>query len=704
MSRKSPKFRVVHAAATAPPKPPTTELGNESGQLGAMSWATFFGGDSIERVAELQWPNSVFTYAYMLNDAQLNSLYLGTVYPIMRYRYYLEPNGARPEIVERISRNYNLPIGSDPAEPYNRRRGARRFSFQEHIQNALRMLYYGHMYFEQVGDIDMDPITRVLVWNLRKLALRPNRTLTEINVDRDGSLASIRQATGPQAPPIPVNRLVAYIWDREGADWTGRSLLRPVYRNHLVKDRILRVGAINIERAGGIPYVEAPEGASGDQIRELDYLARRFRVGEGAGAALPHGAQLKFANAAGGDGAVNYIHLQNEEMARSWLQMFQTMGQQSSAGLSTGSAVSSLIDYFALGQEFVAQRFCDIFNEHMIEDDVDWNEGPEEEYTPLLAFSSAEAPDPEEGLRAAAGEDDGLDIEPSGEVAAQLGLRATRRPRRAPARTAAGADTASPVMLPPRQLRRNPYDHEVRAAVNFANLDSQYASALGLMVMEVRQLQQYQIDQLHDAIVDAAGDLDALSEISTDALHADVIAARLRTVSDLAVTEAVSEASRQGVTVPRPDPATLASALLDRAEAVDALLARNLAQTASRNAIRLTGGGLSPAEVADMTRSYLRGLTGTYLNDVLGGAVQQAQNAGRKLVFNRDGQEGRVYSSELLDSNTCTACVGIDGTEYVDMETAERDYPTGGYHACEGRERCRGTLVKVYATEAEATL
>lgn len=696
MSKKIVNSRRRIEAATA--APPTTERGSETGDSGIIGWGTWAGGgDLLERVTELVWPQSPRTYRYMLNDAQINSLVLGLTLPIRSFRWFLEPNGAKPEVVDRISRDYNLPVGRETLD-YNRRRGARRFSFAKHLEDALRALVYGHFFFEQVGEVAKQDG----LWHLRKLGVRSPLTLTEINVARDGGLESIRQQTGPETQPIPVTALLAYVWDREGSNWTGRSMLRPIYRNHLVKDRVLRVGAINIERAGGVPYIEAPDGATGDQIRELDALARRFRVGEGAGAALPHGAQLKFAAAAGGDGAVNYIKLQNEEMARSFLQMIQVLGQTQTGSRALGSEFN---DIAGIVQNTIAQWFADIFNEHMIEDDVEWNEGPAEEYAPLLSFESG-AVDPMEGFDSAVGEDDGLSINPAGDVAAMLGLRTSGRARamRRQQRPSAGAALASPVSLPPRPLRRQPYEHEVRAAVDFAVIDSTYESALMLLEQEVRQLQQYQIDQLHDAIVAAAGDLDDLAELECDPISAVVIATRLRAVSALAVSQAAAEASRQGVELTPPDASELDAAHDLRSEAVDRLLAQSLAQTASRNAVRLTGGSLAPEEVANDVRTYLRSLSGAYLRDILGGAIQQSINSGRKLVFNRDSEDGDLYASELLDSNTCSRCIGVDGRQYDTMESAERDYPTGGFKDCEGRERCRGTLVKVYKNETAPAL
>jgi hypothetical protein len=321
---------------------PITEIGNLTGESSAypvpsvQSWQGWAAGDDLERVPELQWPNSVLTYRSMMNDAQANSLVLGLLLPIRAYKWYLNPNGAKPDIVERISTDYNLPIGSD--SEFNRRRGQRRFSFDKHIEDALRAVYYGHYPFEQVGEIGegRDGLPNDQKWHLRKLGVRAPRTIQEIGVDKDGSLKYIKQNLSPDQPPIDISRLVWYAWDREGSNWVGRSMLRAIYRNHIVKDRVLRVGAINIERAGGVPFVQAPEGASADQIRELDQLARKFRVGEGAGAALPHGAQLKFAMAASGDGAVAYIKQQNEEMARGFLQMVTMLGQTNSGSRALG--------------------------------------------------------------------------------------------------------------------------------------------------------------------------------------------------------------------------------------------------------------------------------------------------------------------------------------------------------------------------------
>jgi hypothetical protein len=55
-----------------------------------------------------------------------------------------------------------------------------------------------------------------------------------------------------------------------------------------------------------------------------------------------------------------------------------------------------------------------------------------------------------------------------------------------------------------------------------------------------------------------------------------------------------------------------------------------------------------------------------------------------------------IYASEIMDGNTCPRCAAIDSHKYQSMEDAKADYPHGGFAACLGGTRCRGTLVFMY--------
>lgn len=681
-----------------PPLP--TAPTSEQGRIipgGIAPWA-LFTGDTLEKVPELQWPISVQTYALMRNDAQLEGLLYGTTLPIRRYQWYIRANDARPDVVERLAADLNLPVEGQEDAPERRRK--RRFSWDTHLSHALLSLHYGHYYFEQVGEIEDG------WWRLRKLAPRPPDTISEIQVSDDGGLKFIKQNVGMAPPEISVDRLMAYVWGKEGANWVGRSMFRSCYRNWLIKDRLLRVDAIKHERNGvGMPIMKAPPGASAAQMKELDAMAQSYKAGEAGGGAIPHNSELTMEGVRGTiPDTVGSIRFHNEEMAKAFLEMFMNLGQTETGSRALGE---TFVDYTAMVQETIAIWIRDNFNEHMIEDWVDWNVG-EDAQAPLLAFRRDEEANtsPEEDAADALVEQiDSGNVQVSPDVEAAIRVRASRRPSaqgslqpRRQRRNAAGGEDSQSIPLPPRPLRRQPYAHEIRASVDFADMDASWTGARDGLVAQVQTLQRAQVDELHDAIVAAGGDVKKLANLSAAPVAQDVISdAMVKSVGHGAAL-ARGEAERQGVKVTQPSLTGAEASARARAEAVDQVLARSLSESAARKAIQLSGGGLDASAVADTVRSYLAGLSNSYLSDQLGDALTAAQNSGRREVFKRNDPT-TIYASELLDGNTCEECVAVDGTEYSTLDEAESAYPAGGYSDCLGGPRCRGTLVAVYDEE-----
>lgn len=363
---------------------PVNEIGYPDTLIGSTSYSPLTGRavpwqsfvDEHEYVPELAWPNSVRTYSMMRTDSQLAGLYTAVAYGISQLKFVIDPNGARPELVNEVSEDLNLPILGEEDQP--RRRLKKRFSHGKHIGQALLALIYGHMYFEQVGQIVNGQ------WRLRKLAPRMPQSITEIYVAEDGGLVSIKQGLSTDAPEIPVDRLSAFIFQQEGANWVGRSMLRDCYKNWLVKDRLIRIDAINHERAGGVPYAEAAPGMTPGEIDKLSVMMQQFKIGESSGGALPYGAELKVAKGTGSDVAGS-IRMHDEAMARRFLLMVANLAQ---GGQHVGSYALSdnFMDFFAIGQRHIVQWYCDVMNEHVIEDWVDWNYGEDEELCPVLTW------------------------------------------------------------------------------------------------------------------------------------------------------------------------------------------------------------------------------------------------------------------------------------------------------------------------------
>lgn len=354
------------------------EIGYQSdvGQLRGWGW---IGAQSHETNPDLEWPKSIEVFDRMRSeDAQVASVMRAVQLPIISAKWEIDPNGADPEIVAHIADDLGLSIkGEDAAAPL---RSGGRFSWTDHIRLALLELDFGHSYFEQVFRVDERGLAHI-----RKLAWRPPRTISDIDVARDGGLVAIVQhgSFGSTTVRIPVDRVVAYVNQREGGNWLGRSLLRPAYKHWIIKDRLMRIQVLTAERNGlGIPVHtsgETPadaEDTKGFQQEQIDAgldIATQARAGETAGVSLPHGAKLEFVGVTGKlpdtDKPIRY---HDEQIARAVLAHFLNLGTE------TGSWAlgSTFANFFTDSLNAVAQHIADITQQHVIEDIVDKNWGP----------------------------------------------------------------------------------------------------------------------------------------------------------------------------------------------------------------------------------------------------------------------------------------------------------------------------------------
>lgn len=355
------------------PSAPTSEIGYV--RPDSRSW---WSALERETTPELTWPLSLGVYERMsTQDAQIRSMLLAMTLPVLRTQWRLAPAAARPEVTQAVAEDLALPVVGEQSPPVLRTKD--RFSWQRHLQSVLgTMPRFGHAMFEQLYRWDGQR------WRLRKLAPRPPRSIAKINVAEDGGLVSIEQdsiAPGRSQPPIPVSRLVAYVHDPEPGSWIGTSVLRPVYKNWLLKDRLLRLQAEIAHRNGmGVPlYTAAPDE---DDLTNGKALATSWRSGETAGAAVPHGATMQLV---GVDGTLPDLDAQiryhDEQIIQSVLAHFLKLGTQ------TGSWAlgSTFADFFTLSLQALGEEIADIATQHVVEDLVDVNWGPEEP-APRLVF------------------------------------------------------------------------------------------------------------------------------------------------------------------------------------------------------------------------------------------------------------------------------------------------------------------------------
>lgn len=367
------------ATANEGPSIPTPV--RERGYANESAGASYFWAQlARERTPELRWPYSIDVFEDMTTEAQVASVLSAVITPILRTPWRIDGNGCRDEVNIHVSDSLGLPlVGEGNEVPANRTRD--RFSWTEHLAVALEdPLVFGHAVFEQV----YRPTPSGLL-ALRKLGYRPPRSIAKFNIARDGGLLSVEQKAPLGGPgsgvTLPVSRLVVYTHKRKGANWVGRSLLRPAYPYWLLKEQMLRVDAQTHARNGmGIPkYTGAPGEAD---LTAGEEIATDMRAGDNSGVAIPNGAELELMGVTGSTtNPLESVKYYDEQIARAVLAHFLNLGSQ------TGSWAlgSTFADFFTLSIQSIAEQIRDTATKHVVEDLVDVNWGPDEP-APRLVF------------------------------------------------------------------------------------------------------------------------------------------------------------------------------------------------------------------------------------------------------------------------------------------------------------------------------
>jgi hypothetical protein len=724
---------------------PTREIGAEAQASGTtQGWSAFV--DEAEYVPELMWPASVQTYHRQRNDSQVEALHSGTTQPVREFRWSIDTNGAPAALCERASEDLGLPLRGheDDHIPRARLQGV---NFDEFLTDVLLAPVYGHFYFEIVGRTNPARTE----WHVERLAPRHPRTIADFQTTPAGQLLAIRQNIAGaggwlrQPEPIPASALVPFVWRREAGSWVGRSLLRSIYREWLVKDRTIRVAAINLERAGGMPVVEGPQGASDAQLGELAKLARQFKVAEGGGGAIPFGSKLHLVGGNTPD-AINLLEYCDQAMARVWALMLIQLGTTATGSRALGGEFAT---FAARAHRAMAGWVVSQANS-LLERYTEWNLGPGATHAPRLYFEQSKPDALSVADLVAMIEAGALTVDPEleGWIRGEWGLpesqtiavdglgdltpdeialvQQSRQPPALPAPAPAPPGGPPPVpaataarrgrmsrevyaatMLPSgRELRRAPYDHEIRAAVDFGGLDVAHEQAFAQVEGLFRgQVIPAQITALGEQVVTTqAGTArqvvtrSAMASLNAPRLGRDELVPHLVSAARAGVNEALAELAAQGIAAQTPDDEALAALVGDQADAVVTMAANGISLAAQRRASGLVGGR-TPAQVRTELVAHLGGMRHQWTVDQLRGAVTMAQNVGRVAVFEAASPGDRAatyYASEILDANCCAECSALDGTVYGSLADAQTDYAAGGYVNCAGGPRCRGTIVAVY--------
>lgn len=684
---------------------------------GYVEDATYEGilADVLETVSDVAWPTSVRTYHQMRRDAKLAAILAGYTQQLLRATWQIDGTGCRPEVVDLVAHDLDLPIQEGPQSHLGRAHG---MSWHDHLRSALSMLVFGHAGFELQAEIVNGRAHLAGLWD------RPQHTISQIHVEpKTGAFTGISQELdlGPfDKPEIKADVLAWYAHEREGAAWFGNSLLRPAFAPWLLKREMQRVLATSSRRFGmGVPTAEFAQTANPtpQQFAEAQRAATAARVGDQAGLAMPPGAALKLVGLSGGvPDTLGFIQWLDQQMSTMALMSHLDLGQTATGSRALGQA---FIDSWTLSLESIGEEIADVVTRQVATRIVAWNWGPDE-LVPKVWASGI-------GSRREVTAESLQLLLTSGALSADPGLEEwVRREYRLPART-----EPRPVVAPGADTSPSPGNDgpgEVQAAARVwqqpelpvfaqagddptAELDQQdeqdHAEALTALLFAWPLLAAPLVAALAGSAATsaAAGVVVSPAVLTVPAgVTTDVTAAvteRMVALANLAALRERGNVTAQGVNVGLDAVGVEPSQLGELAAAAVQVIVAGYRNGAARVAL-----SSNPADVEANVRQHLDGLGATaasqpagrsrgWVAGELASALHTAQHMGRVALFGLLGRLGvSTYwvASEVNDPNRCRPCGDVHGTWFDTLADALAAYPAGKYVHCEGRYRCRGTL------------
>lgn len=354
----------------------------ERGQLKVVHNSRWLAEDN----AALRYPRSVGVYSKMYQqDSQVVSVLRAMTLPILKAQWRIDPAGASDDVVEMVSNDLRLPvIGEDNTHPRGVRAG--RVSWKYHLEKALSMLVFGHAYFEKVYEVREDGKT-----HLRKLAFRPQETISQIHVEDDGGLSGISQRGYLDITKqkkfdeveIPVHALIAYTYQDRLLDWVGSSVLRSAYKPWVYKNELLELEKVILERNGmGIPVYEASENDD-DELIDGQSLAESLSAGDSSGAAIPPGARLQMVGVTGQTRELRPV-IESYDASIAKAVLAHALNLEGKGGSYALADVQ--MNLFIQSLETIADRIADVANQYLVEQMVYFYTGDADAVAPRIVF------------------------------------------------------------------------------------------------------------------------------------------------------------------------------------------------------------------------------------------------------------------------------------------------------------------------------
>ena len=296
-------------------------------------------------------------------DAQVAATYSIVTLPIRATEWSVEPGAkgsAEQEAAELLQRNLF---------------GGMEHSFDDFLREGLLAVYYGFRVPEIVWDEEAGLIT------IRKVAGRNLERIERWLYDEAGRLVGYlytgnrpvgyglqewsTQSSVWERVPVPLEKTLHFVWDREEDNPQGRGIWRAQYPHWYRKERYYKIVALGAERNYlDVPVGKVPEGTQEEAVNAFLLQLARWRAAENAALVLRgeeavewHGSQRGLMD------IMPIIQHEDAKIAQVGLAQFMNLGQTQTG---TQALAEELVDVFKMGEDAVARWFAATVNAQLV--------------------------------------------------------------------------------------------------------------------------------------------------------------------------------------------------------------------------------------------------------------------------------------------------------------------------------------------------
>lgn len=273
----------------------------------------------------------------------------------------------------------------EKADFINRELFDRNINWHSFMKQALTMLDFGHSVFEKVFEVtEFEGKMRI---GLKKLASRKQISIYawETRDQKPG----ITQLSDGKFFDIPREKLIVFTFDQEGDNYEGTSLLRYVYKDWDIKDKLTLVNAMALEKLGvGVPVVSVKTGQTAnptDEQNAIDALMN-MRANNRSYMKIPESMMVEMLDLKGNTtkDIIPTLSYHDSRIMKSILAGFLELGGASGSGSQALS--KDLSSLFMKSEESIAKDLVWTITQDLIKQICDLNYADMSEGYPRLDY------------------------------------------------------------------------------------------------------------------------------------------------------------------------------------------------------------------------------------------------------------------------------------------------------------------------------